>query len=133
MHPADLMYSPQHFWLKQEDGDRVRIGLTYHYQKQLGNIVYLELPACGSQLVQDQPCGAIESNKASSDLVSPLSGKLAEVNKELENKPGLINKDPYGEAWLMVVDTSRCPAASGLLSARQYLESVESEAADGRR
>jgi glycine cleavage system H protein len=124
MHPADLKYSPQHFWLKEEDDHRIRIGITYHYQKQLGNMVYLELPACGSQVVQDQPCGTIESNKASSDLVSPLSGKVTEVNKELENKPGLINKDPYGEAWLIIVDTSGCSVPAGLMSAREYLDSV---------
>jgi len=124
MHPANLKYSPQHFWLKQESENLVRIGLTYHYQKQLGNIVYLEMPACGMQLVQGQPCGAIESNKASSDLISPVSGKLAEVNRDLEANPGLINKDPYGEAWLMAVDTSGCPVPTELMSARQYLDSV---------
>ncbi len=124
MHPAELKYSRQHFWLKQETVDRMRIGLTYHYQKQLGNIVYLELPTCGSQLVQDEPCGAIESSKASNDLISPLSGKLVDVNKVLEGKPGLINKDPYWEAWLMLVDTGGCPAPEDLMSARDYLDSV---------
>jgi glycine cleavage system H protein len=125
MHPATLKYSPQHFWLKQENDNHFRIGLTYHYQKQLGNIVYLELPAPGSLLVRDEPCGAIESSKASSDLISPLSGKLTEVNKALEDKPGLINKDPYGDAWLMVVDTGDCSVSTGLMSAREYLDSAD--------
>lgn len=125
MHPKNLKYSPQQFWLKEEDAHRFRIGLTYHYQQNLGSISYLELPSPGESIREGEPFGAIESSKSANDLVGPLSGKVVEVNSVLVDKPGLINKDPYGEAWMLTIDTLDLDVPK-LLTAQEYLAIVDS-------
>jgi glycine cleavage system H protein len=100
-----LYYTKEFEWAKVE-GDKIRIGITDHAQKQLREIVYAELPTAGTALTQNTPYGTVESVKAVSDLVAPISGEILEVNQEVQSKPELLNEDPYGKAWLLVVKPS---------------------------
>jgi glycine cleavage system H protein len=100
--PEDLYYHKEYLWVRKENGS-VRIGLTDFSQKQLRDIVYTELPAEGDEITQNDPFGTLESVKAVSDLIAPISGKVETVNEKLESNPELINEDPYGEGWLVVV------------------------------
>jgi glycine cleavage system H protein len=97
-----LYYTKEFEWAKVE-GDKVRIGITDYAQKQLREIVYAELPSAGSTLTQNSPYGTVESVKAVSDLIAPISGEILEVNSEVQSKPELLNEDPYDKAWLLVV------------------------------
>ncbi|MEM2027341.1 MAG: glycine cleavage system protein GcvH [Candidatus Bathyarchaeia archaeon] len=98
-----LYYSKDWMWVKIEDG-RARIGVTDYAQKQMREIVFAELPSVGASVRRGEPFGTLESVKAVSDLVSPLSGRVAEVNDRVSERPELINEDPYGEGWLIVVE-----------------------------
>ena len=100
-----LYYTKEFEWAKVES-DKIRIGITDHAQKQLREIVYAELPSAGTTLAQNTPYGTVESVKAVSDLVAPISGEILEVNQEVQSKPELLNEDPYGKAWLLVVKPS---------------------------
>ena len=100
-----LYYTKDFEWAKIE-GDKVRIGVTDYAQKQLREIVYAELPSAGTAVTQNTPYGTVESVKAVSDLVAPVSGEILEVNAEVQSKPELLNEDPYGKAWLLVVKPS---------------------------
>lgn len=100
-----LYYSENDLWASVEDG-KVRIGLTDYAQKQLKEIVFVELPGVGSEVTQGEAFGAVESVKAVSDLVAPVSGAVLEQNDEIEGSPEKINEDPYGEGWVIVVDPS---------------------------
>jgi glycine cleavage system H protein len=97
-----LYYTKDFEWLKIE-GDKVRVGVTDYAQKQLREIVYAELPSPGTEIKQNEPYGTVESVKAVSDLVAPISGTIEEVNPEVQSKPELLNEDPYGKAWLLVI------------------------------
>ena len=97
-----LHYSKEYFWVHVEDG-KARLGITDYAQKQLREIVYVELPSAGDTITQSEPFGTVESVKAVSDLIAPISGTIEEVNAELESKPELLNEDPYGKGWLLVV------------------------------
>jgi glycine cleavage system H protein len=92
------------------EGDKVRVGITDYAQKQLREIVYAELPSTGSQTKQNEPYGTVESVKAVSDLVAPISGTIEEVNAEVQSKPELLNEDPYTKGWLLVVKPSNLNA-----------------------
>ena len=107
--PEGLYYSNDFEWLKIED-DKVRIGITDYAQKSLREIVYAELPAVGIEVKQDEPYGTLESVKAVSDLVSPISGTILEVNDEAQSKPESLNEDPYGKAWLLVIKPTNLQA-----------------------
>jgi glycine cleavage system H protein len=100
-----LYYTKEFEWAKVE-GDKVRIGITDYAQKQLREIVYAELPSPGTTITQNTPYGTVESVKAVSDLVAPVSGEILEVNQEVQSKPELLNEDPYGKAWLLIVKPS---------------------------
>jgi glycine cleavage system H protein len=104
-----LHYTKEFEWAKIE-GDKVRIGVTDCAQKQLREIVYAELPNPGTSITQNAPYGTLESVKAVSDLVAPISGEILEVNTEVQSKPELLNEDPYGKAWLLVVKPSNLQA-----------------------
>jgi glycine cleavage system H protein len=107
--PENLYYHKEYLWAKVE-GDKVRIGMIDFAQKQLHDIVYVELPSAGDEITQGEPFGTLESVKAVSDLVAPISGKVEEVNEELESKPELLNEDPYGAGWLVVVSPTNLDA-----------------------
>ena len=100
-----LYYSKEWTWVKLEDG-KARIGITDYAQKQLREVVFTELPEVGDEIVKGEPFGTVESVKSVSDLVAPLSGKIEEVNEEVVDNPQLINEDPYGEGWLIVISPS---------------------------
>lgn len=100
--PEGLYYHEEYGWVKIENG-KARIGITDYAQKQLRDIVYVELPSPGDDVTQNEPYGSIESVKAVSDLVAPLSGTVEEVNEEAQNKPELVNEDPYGKGWLILI------------------------------
>ena len=107
--PENLCYHKEYLWAKNEDG-KVRIGMIDFAQKQLHDIVYVELPGVGETITQNEPFGTLESVKAVSDLIAPVSGTIEAVNEELESKPELLNEDPYGEGWILLVDPSNLNA-----------------------
>ena len=117
--PADLRYTREHEWARQEGG-RVRVGITAFAQEQLGDVVFVELPKTGARLRAHQTFGVVESVKAVSDLFSPVSGEVAEVNAQLVKKPETVNQDPYGEGWMLIVTPSDAKEWDGLLTAAQY-------------
>jgi glycine cleavage system H protein len=104
-----LYYTKEFEWAKIE-GDKVRVGITDYAQKQLREIVYAELPGAGTAITQNSPYGTVESVKAVSDLIAPISGEILEVNAEVQSKPELLNEDPYEKAWLLVVKPSNLQA-----------------------
>ena len=119
-HPANLKYSKTDEWVRVE-GDQAVIGITDYAQDQLGDIVYIELPWEGAQSVsQGAKFGDIESVKATSELDSPLSGEVVKVNEELKDRPELINDDPYGEGWMLVIKMSNPAELDSLMSADEY-------------
>lgn len=125
MHPNQLKYSTEHTWLKLEGDEKGRVGITHYYQEQLKNIVFVELPEVGAIVTRNEAFGVVESSKATSDLYSPVSGTVVEVNSLLETEPGLINQDPYGEGWMFVVELSNTDEPGSLLSADDYLTLIK--------
>ena len=125
MYPSQLNYSTEHTWLKIEGDKKGRVGITQYYQEQLKRIVFVELPEVGAVVNQNGTFGIIESSKATSDLYSPVSGKVVEVNHLLETEPGVINQDPYGQGWMFVVELSDTDELDSLLSADEYLSLIK--------
>ena len=121
--PADLRYSEEHEWVRVE-GDAGVVGVTDYAQDQLGDIVYLDLPAVGARVAQLEKLGEIESVKAVSDLYSPVSGEVVEVNQEAVDSPELVNNDAYGRGWLIKVRMSDASELDKLLTAQAYEELV---------
>jgi glycine cleavage system H protein len=117
--PPDLLYTREHEWAKVE-GDRVRVGITDYAQEQLGDVVFVELPKVGATVAQHKGFGVVESVKAVSDLFAPVSGTVAEVNAELSGHPEVVNQDPYGRGWMLVVAPSGPAERANLLTAAQY-------------
>jgi len=107
--PEGLYYHKEYLWARVENG-KARIGMSDYAQKQLREIVYVELPSAGDTITQNDPFGTVESVKAVSDLVAPISGTIEEVNEELESKPELLNEDPYGKGWLLVITPTNLDA-----------------------
>ena len=125
MYPSQLKYSTEHMWLKIDAANKGVIGITYYYQEQLRKIVFIELPKVGTFVSQDGIFGIIESSKATSDLCSPVSGTVVEVNDQLESKPNLINSDPYGKGWIFTVELSNPDEVDALLSADEYIDLIK--------
>jgi glycine cleavage system H protein len=119
--PTDLKYTRDHEWAKRE-GANVRVGITHYAQEQLGDVVFVELPKVGTKVKAKQSFGVVESVKAVSDLFAPVSGEVVEVNAELEKKPELVNQDPYGRGWMIVIKPSSAGEWDQLLTAKQYEE-----------
>jgi glycine cleavage system H protein len=117
--PADLRYTREHEWAKQEGGN-VRVGITHYAQEQLGDVVFVELPKVGARVTAHQSFGVVESVKAVSDLFAPVSGEVVEGNAELGKKPELVNQDPYGRGWMVVIKPATPGEWSQLLTAKQY-------------
>lgn len=126
MLPEDRRYSKEHEWVKVAGG-RGTVGITDYAQKQLGDVVYVELPAIGKKLSSMEVFGTIESVKAVSELFCPVSGEVVEVNGEVVEKPELVNSDPYGKAWLVVVAIANEAELSSLMSASDYQAYVDRE------
>ncbi len=122
--PDDRSYSKDHEWAK-EDGARIIVGITDFAQDQLGDVVFVGLPEPGSEVEAHKPLGEVESTKSVSDIYSPVAGKVAEKNVEVEANPELINEDPYGKGWLVAIEPSG--ALEGLMSAADYAEHLKSQ------
>ena len=117
--PKDLKYTREHEWAKQ-DGDRVRVGITAYAQEQLGDVVFVELPKVGAKVTASKNFGVVESVKAVSDLFAPVSGEVVEINAELPKKPELVNTDPYGQGWMLVIRMANPKDVDSLMSAADY-------------
>ena len=124
--PTELGYSKEHEWVRAGEGT-AEVGITDYAQDQLGDIVYLDLPAAGAKVAQNEKMGEIESVKAVSDLFSPVSGELVEVNQEAIDDPELVNQEPYRRGWLFKVRLSDAGELESLLSAEAYRELVAAE------
>ena len=119
MVPEDLKYTKEHEWVRGE-GNIATIGITDYAQGELGDVVFVELPKIGAIVKQLEPMGTIEAVKAVSDVFSPVSGEVAEVNGALANRPELANKDPYGEGWFVKIKMSNPAELGNLLSPADY-------------
>lgn len=117
--PADLRYTKEHEWAKLE-GDKARVGITAFAQEQLGDVVFVELPKVGAKITAMKTFGVVESVKAVSDLFAPLSGEVVEINAELPKKPEVVNADPYGNGWMIVIKLSNAKEWEALMPAGDY-------------
>lgn len=123
-YPDDLRYHPEHDWAKV-DGDVATFGITWYAQDALGEVVFFDPPETGTTVSKDASYAEVESVKAVSDVISPLSGEITEVNEAAKEDPELINKDPYGEGWLVKVKLSDTSELDALLDAGAYKELLE--------
>jgi glycine cleavage system H protein len=124
--PDTLKYTPAHHWVKKEADGTITIGITFHAQEALGDVVFVQSPGAGRQVTQGEACGVIESVKAASDLHAPVSGEVVAVNMEAAHKPELINADPYG-TWLYRMKPGRLAEVDALLDAAAYAKLAEAE------
>ena len=118
--PPALIYTEQHEWIRDE-GDVVTVGITHFAQDQLGDVVYVDLPSPGAEVEAEQPFGEVESTKSVSDLFAPVTGEVVARNEELDDRPELVNSDPYGEGWMVTIRPSDRGQLTGLLDAAGYL------------
>jgi glycine cleavage system H protein len=123
MYPSDRRYTKEHEWVTVS-GSHGRVGITDYAQKQLGDVVFVELPEVGRTVTQGQACGTIESVKSVSELYCPVSGKVVEVNTAVTSKPEVVNTDPHG-SWLIVVELSNPKEVDNLLTSDQYADLVK--------
>jgi glycine cleavage system H protein len=123
MYPDDLKYTKDHEWIRVTDGEG-RVGITDYAQKQLGDVVYVELPEVGLTVSQGDAFGTIESVKAVSELFAPVSGVVTEVNAALKDRPEVVNQDPHG-AWMVTIRLANPAEADSLLDSAQYSEVVK--------
>lgn len=128
MYPADLKYSKEHEWVKVE-GTTARVGVTHHAQSQLGDIVFVDLPKPGTSVTAMATVGVVESVKAVSDVYCPISGSVVEANGALEAHPELVNKDCYGQGWMILVEMADLKELDALMDVVAYRAYLESEGA----
>ncbi|MBA2273893.1 MAG: glycine cleavage system protein GcvH [Actinobacteria bacterium] len=122
--PSDRRYTDQHEWAR-EDERRVTVGITDFAQDQLGDIVFVGLPTAGTEVHAGQPLGEVESTKSVSDIYSPVTGTVVESNADLDANPELVNSDPYGRGWLVILEAAEEGALEGLMSAEDYGRAIE--------
>lgn len=125
--PDELLYTKTHEWVKKISPKVVVMGITDYAQQQLKDIVFVELPQTGKELKMGAPCAVVESVKAAYDIYSPLSGKVVEINKNIQEKPQLVNEDPYGEGWFLKIEISNPDEFKNLLNPGQYRVICEAE------
>ena len=125
-YPDDLKYHPEHDWARV-DGDEATLGITWFAQDSLGELVHFEPPDEGTRIGKDDTYGEVESVKAVSDLISPLSGELIEVNKKVVEAPETVNEDPYGEGWLVRIRLADAGEVDSLLDAADYRRLLEEQ------
>ncbi len=118
-NPNDLKYTQEHEWLRVE-GEAVTLGISHFAQEQLGDIVFVELPAVGSKFEVGDSVGVVESTKSVSDIFTPVSGTIVEVNDSVVDEPERINKEPYGEGWLVKIKIDQGDQLNALMNAGQY-------------
>jgi len=127
IYPDDLKYTKEHEWLAV-NGSVGTVGITHYAQSELGDIVYVELPAAGSQVVAGEEFGTVESVKAVSEIFAPVSGEILQVNATLATSPETINKDPYGEGWLLKIKLADTKDLDSLMTPAEYRKYIEEEA-----
>jgi len=123
--PSDCRYTKEHEWVR-DDGDVVRVGITDFAQEQLGDVVYVDLPAVGSEVDKDQAFGEVESTKSVSDLYAPVSGVIRERNEDLEDRPELVNEEPYGQGWMVTIEPRDRGELDSLMDVDAYKALTES-------
>ncbi|MBI4715019.1 MAG: glycine cleavage system protein GcvH [Nitrospirae bacterium] len=126
MIPEDLKYHREHMWIRVQ-GRRGTIGITHFAQEQLGDVVYIEIPEVGMDAAADAHIGEIESTKTTAPIEAPVSGRIVEVNEELEDSPDLVNEDPYGRGWIAVIEMSEPKELEDLMDAKGYRAHLKSE------
>lgn len=117
--PKDLKYTEEHEWVKI-DGDLVRVGITDYAQKELGDVVFVDLPSVGDKIIAKAPIATIESVKAVSEIYAPISGEVMEINDSLEHSPEFINQDPYGKGWVFIIEPDDPKEMDNLLTSAAY-------------
>ncbi|WP_147652533.1 glycine cleavage system protein GcvH [Vulcaniibacterium gelatinicum] len=125
--PGDLKFMKSHEWARVEGDGRVTVGISDHAQELLGDLVYVELPAVGDRVEAGNACAVVESVKAASDVYSPVTGRVVEVNAALADKPETINEDAYGDGWIFVVEMEDPEQLNDLLSPDDYASLIEEE------
>jgi glycine cleavage system H protein len=123
--PEDLRYSPDHEWIRIEGGNRARLGITDFAQDALGDVVFVDLPAPGTAVSVGQVISEVESTKSVSEIYSPVTGELVEVNTDLVDAPDKLNTDPYGEGWICVIELSSEFDPGNFMNASAYIEMTE--------
>jgi glycine cleavage system H protein len=124
--PKELRYSEEHEWVKVE-GEKVRIGITDFAQSELGDIVFVELPEEGDDITVGEPFGSVESVKTVSELYAPVSGKVVEVNTDLDDSPEFVNESPYEKAWMVTVELSDSSEVDKLMTSEKYDEMIKQD------
>lgn len=133
MYPENNRYTKEHEWIDVQENGTARIGITDYAQKELGDIVYVELPTVGDEFEAGEAFGVVESVKAVSDLYMPISGKIKEVNKELENQPEMINASPHDDGWIITIEISEDEDLSNLMTAEEYDEFLNEVAGPSKK
>jgi glycine cleavage system H protein len=123
-YPDDVRYTKEHEWARRE-GERVRVGITDYAQDALGDVVYVDLPEVGAAVQAHAPLGEVESTKSVSDVYSPVTGTVVERNDLIGDRPELVNEQPYGEGWLVMIEPSDADPLAGLMDAAAYRSFVE--------
>lgn len=124
MFPEHLRYTKDHEWLAVEEDGKVRVGITSYAQGELGDVVFVDLPREGDEVEAGQSFAVVESVKAVSDIYAPVGGRIVAVNAALEDRPELINEDPYGEGWIAVIEAADASEIEATLTAEEYKEQV---------
>ena len=127
MNPDDLKYHKEHTWVKVT-GRKATMGITDYAQDSLGDIVYIDLPEVDSDVEANSEIGEIESTKATSSLIAPVTGRIVEVNEDLSESPEIINEDPYGKGWIAIIELDDTSELEDLMDSSEYLKYVEEEA-----
>jgi glycine cleavage system H protein len=123
--PAELRYTESHEWVNADSDGNAKIGITDHAQQELGDLVFVELPAVGDEIGQGDPCAVVESVKAASDIYTPVSGRVIAVNEDLDGDPAIINTDPYDDGWLFEVELFDSEELESLKDAEAYEEALQ--------
>ncbi len=123
--PEDLFYTEEHEWIRRLEGNRVRLGITDYAQDQLGDVVYVELPAAGATVAREDLLVEIESTKSVGEVYAPFPGTIAAVNQAVADSPELVNSSPYGDGWLVEIEVEGEISTEGLLNATAYRELTE--------
>ncbi|MGH2765501.1 MAG: glycine cleavage system protein GcvH [Actinomycetota bacterium] len=129
-YPQELRYTSEHEWATEDDG-RVRVGITDFAQDALGDVVYVDIPEEGTEVQAGEPFGEVESTKSVSDIYSPVTGRIVERNVALSETPELVNRDPYGEGWMVVIQVAEAGQMEGLMDASAYRRMVEEGGREG--
>jgi glycine cleavage system H protein len=125
--PEDLRYTKEHEWVRDEGGGRARVGITDYAQDALGDVVYVDVPDVGTSVTANQAFSEVESTKSVSDVFAPVSGTVSERNALLEERPELVNEQPYGDGWIVVLEMSESSELEGLMDAAAYRKLVEQQ------